>query len=79
MAVVGNIGSEFRMDYTAIGDTVNVAFRFQGQAKGWQILISEEVYKAVSEKVNVEFVGKMTVKGKNTSIKAYSVLGFKAN
>lgn len=77
MAVVGNIGSDFRMDYTAIGDTVNTASRLQGKAEGRQILISEEVYRAVKERIEAELVGEMSVKGKHDLIKAYSVTGVK--
>lgn len=77
MAVVGNIGSDFRMDYTAVGDTVNTASRLQGKSEGRQILISEEVYLAVKDEVEAEPVGDMSVKGKHDLIKAYSVLGLK--
>lgn len=76
-AVVGNIGSDFRMDYTAIGDTVNTASRLQGQAKAGEVLISEEVYNVVSDYVNVEFIATFNVKGKNEVINAYNVIGLK--
>ena len=52
-AVVGNIGSEFRMDYTAIGDTVNTAARLESNAGRGQILISQSVYEAVKDRVSV--------------------------
>lgn len=76
-AVVGNIGSDFRMDYTAIGDTVNTASRLQGQAKAGDVLISEEVYNAVIDYVDAEFVDSFNVKGKNEIINAYNVIGLK--
>lgn len=77
VAVVGNIGSKFRMDYTAIGDTVNSASRLQGQSKGRQVLISESVYQKVKDEIVVDMVGEISVKGKHDLIKAYSVLGLK--
>lgn len=53
-AVVGNIGCEIRMDYTAIGDTVNTAARFEAKASGGEILISEELYERLKDRVKTE-------------------------
>lgn len=72
-AVVGNIGCEFRMDYTAIGDTVNTAARLESRAKPGQILISEKLYQALSDRIEVEEVGEMELKGKSKKIMVYSV------
>ncbi len=72
-AIVGNIGSEKRMDYTAIGDTVNTAARLESNAKPGQILISEELYKRISEKVEVNVVGELKLKGKEHPILTYEV------
>lgn len=72
-AVVGNIGCEFRMDYTAIGDTVNTAARLESNAKPGQILISGEVYEAVKDRVDVTEVGVIPLKGKSKEVFVYQV------
>ncbi len=72
-AVVGNIGCDFRMDYTAIGDTVNTAARLESNAKRGQILISEEVYGRVKDRVTAEPVGEIPLKGKSKGVFVYSV------
>ena len=72
-AVVGNIGCEFRMDYTAIGDTVNTAARLESKAKPGQILISEKLYQALEDRIEAEEVGMMELKGKSNKIMVYSV------
>lgn len=72
-AVVGNIGCEVRMDYTAIGDTVNTAARLEANAKRGQILISDEVYQAVKDRIEVEPIGEIPLKGKTKGVMVYSV------
>lgn len=72
-AIVGNIGSLNRMDYTAIGDTVNTASRLEGNAKAGQILISEKVYHAVSNRINASYVGSLSLKGKTKTVETYQV------
>ena len=72
-AVVGNIGCDVRMDYTAIGDTVNTAARLEANAKRGQILISDEVYQAVKGRVEVEPIGEIPLKGKTVGVMVYSV------
>ena len=72
-AVVGNIGCEYRMDYTAIGDTVNTAARLESNAKAGQILISEAVYEAVKDRLEVTEVGVIPLKGKSNGAFVYSV------
>lgn len=72
-AVVGNIGCEFRMDYTAIGDTVNTAARLESNAKRGQILISEAVYEAVKDRVEVTPIGEIPLKGKSKGVFVYQV------
>lgn len=72
-AVVGNIGCDFRMDYTAIGNTVNTAARLESSAKRGQILISEQVYEAVKDRVDVSPMGKIPLKGKSKSVLVYQV------
>lgn len=76
-AVVGNIGSNFRMDYTAIGDTVNTAARLESCAKPGEILISEAVYEIVKDKIDCEFVEAFKFKGKNELVNTYRVTGLK--
>ena len=72
-AVVGNIGSEFRMDYTAIGDTVNTAARLEANAKAGQILISEFVYDNLRERIEVTEIGEIPLKGKSKGVMVYEV------
>lgn len=72
-AVVGNIGCEFRMDYTAIGDTVNTAARLESNAKAGQILISESVYDALKNRLEVTEIGEIPLKGKLKGVMVYQV------
>ena len=72
-AVVGNIGCDFRMDYTAIGDTVNTAARLESNAKPGQILISQGVYDAVHERIDAVPIGEIPLKGKSQGVYVYQV------
>jgi adenylate cyclase len=72
-AIVGNIGCLHRMDYTAIGDTVNTASRLESNAAANQILISEEVLSHIGDYAETEFVGNLSLKGKSLPVPAYNV------
>ncbi|GAB1476405.1 adenylate/guanylate cyclase domain-containing protein [Bacillota bacterium] len=72
-AIVGNIGAAFRMDYTAIGDTVNTASRIESNSKPGQILISQEVYDHVKDYVEVTDIGPIQVKGKSKELQIYQI------
>jgi adenylate cyclase len=74
--ISGNIGSTTlrRLDYTVIGDSVNVAQRLQTVAKESQIVISEEAYQKVKESFNCNKVGELSLKNKSTPITVYEVL-----
>ena len=76
-ATIGNIGAEFRMDYTAIGDAVNIAARVESMAKAGQVLISQSVYERVKDYVDVTDIGELKVKGKEILIKTYAIRGIK--
>ncbi|MBT8210215.1 MAG: response regulator [Eudoraea sp.] len=74
--VSGNIGSASlkRLDYTVIGDTVNIAARLQGAAEENQILIEESCYERVRESFKCEKLGEMDLKNKAEKITVYGVL-----
>ncbi|CAH1204495.1 hypothetical protein PAECIP111893_02265 [Paenibacillus plantiphilus] len=75
-AVVGNIGSEMlRLDYTAIGDTVNLSARLEANAKPGQILISEETLARVQGIFKTESIGEIKVKGKEKPVLVTEVVG----
>lgn len=76
-AVVGNIGCEFRMDYTSIGDTVNTAARLEANAPKGTVYISDTVYEQVKERIEVDEVGQIPLKGKSNGVFVYSVTGIK--
>jgi adenylate cyclase len=76
-AIVGFVGAPQLMDYTAVGDTVNVAARLQGQGHDGQIIISEEVYRAVEDEIDARLLGQRQLKGRSYPITLYEVLGYR--
>jgi class 3 adenylate cyclase len=73
--VAGTVGAEERMEYTAIGDSVNLAARLQSAAKPGQILISQATYGEVAEHVYVQSLGMLRVKGRKELVEVYEVRG----
>ncbi|MBN1936889.1 MAG: GAF domain-containing protein [Anaerolineae bacterium] len=73
--IVGNIGCEKQMSYTAIGDTVNLASRLCGAAVGGQTLISENTYKIAADRIQADRLPEIRVKGKEQPIQIYQVTG----
>jgi len=71
--VVGNVGMSARMDYTAIGDTVNLAKRIQENTPGGKVLMSEAVYQTVKDSVKARFYEEMKVKGREQSVSTYEL------
>ena len=78
-AVVGFMGTERKMEYSALGDTVNLASRLESLTKEYHasIIISESVYEKVKDIVLVKDLGEATVKGKTIKTRIYDVLGLK--
>lgn len=73
-AVVGNIGTPQLMNYTVIGDSVNKVKRLQEQAKGGQILISQETCHLVQDCARVRSVGDILLKGQSQPEQVYEVI-----
>ncbi len=69
--VVGSIGNDLRMDYTALGDTTNLAARMQQSAEPGSILITDSTYNLVGDHFIAESLGELPVKGKVESVLTY--------
>lgn len=76
-AIVGNIGTPELMDYTAIGDTVNLASRLQGLSENSQITISEETYHLIADAVHATRVGPRMVRGREEPVITYRIDGLR--
>jgi class 3 adenylate cyclase/tetratricopeptide (TPR) repeat protein/ribosomal protein L40E len=74
LVVVGSIGSDLRMDYTAVGDTTNVAARLQQAADPGRIVISEITHRLVSGYFHLRPLGPLSLKGKAEPVRAWEVI-----
>jgi len=73
--IAGGLGSDLRMDYTVIGDTVNVASRLESAAKRGQTFVSDTVYALGRKLFRFREVEPLTLKGKERPVPAFELLG----
>jgi adenylate cyclase len=76
-AMVGNVGTSDLFNYTAIGDTVNLAQRLQANAHPGQIFIQRDTYEIVKNQVEAAQMEPLTVKGRTHSVETYLLKGLK--
>jgi adenylate cyclase len=74
MAVVGLVGTHDLMEFTAVGDTVNLASRLQDLSTNGQILIGQSTYDQIEGHVYIDHVGEQYVKGREEPVNVYEVL-----
>ncbi len=76
-AVVGNVGTEQQMNFTAIGDAVNLAKRLQENAAGGQVLLSQQAYAQIRKSVNAKKLAPLQVKGRQALTQVWELEGIK--
>src|SRR4030095_5639008 len=73
LVVVGSIGSDLRMDYTAVGDTTNVAARLQQASEPGRVTISEATHRLIHGYFETRALGEVQLKGKSDPLTAWEV------
>ncbi len=76
--VVGEVGSDLKYEYTAMGDAINLAARMQSAAKPMTVLISEHTHKFVAPIFDFNDLGDIDIKGKAEPVRVFEVIGVKA-